>query len=290
MRTWVKCLAGLALAAGLAPTVWGQFAPPGAPGAPPAPAPAPAPGAPPPNNLFAFLCPTPEQIQQCKDKCCKTQIGQLMNNGLKPIGALTGGLLGPMCPTSPFGDLLAAGTAEAARASRPTRLPPRPAGPRCATSPRWTVATGPKAATRLSARARRPQRVSAGKRRWRWAAAAAATRRFCALAIVVSGLEADGNPAEVSLRVKAAAAASLDRCPACVAPLPPPILPPVKEDKKEKPPRLRRTSGHTPQRCCDACDAAARGSPSLSYYHKLDKVSMSRWSAKDGWYCSTTAT
>src|SRR5204862_6225712 len=51
-----------------------------------------------PANLLGFLCPTPDQLQACKDKFCKSPLGQLINNGLKPVSIFTGGILGNCCP------------------------------------------------------------------------------------------------------------------------------------------------------------------------------------------------
>ncbi len=75
----------------------GGAAAPGA-GFPPA-AGAPAPAAPAPSrNIYSFLCPTPEQKAACLAKICNSPIGQMLNNSLKPAGALTGGLVAPFCP------------------------------------------------------------------------------------------------------------------------------------------------------------------------------------------------
>lgn len=270
MRNWIKWTAGLALAAGLAPNVWGQAGFPPAP-TPPPPPPGAAGAAGGAQNIWSMLCMTPEQKQKCKDKLCKSQLGQLMNNGLKPIGALTGGILGPLCPPALFEDLLKpADSAEGAAA----RIKADEAAAKARRAAVRYLATvdcryWPEARDALinSLRADRNECV-------RWEAAMAMGSGCCcnkeilrALAIVVSGSEADGNPPEVSLRVRSAAAASLDRCLACVGATPPPLLPPppVKE-KEEKPPEtppVERPPGETPPVL-----------PSTAYYHRLDKVTM----------------
>src|SRR5437588_8836439 len=56
-----------------------------------------APGAA-PNNIWSFLCMTPEQKAAKKDKFCSSPLGQLINNSLAPASALTGGVLGGCCP------------------------------------------------------------------------------------------------------------------------------------------------------------------------------------------------
>ena len=66
---------------------------------------APAAAAAPPRNIYSFFMMTPEQKlmhQQnsaiCRAKFCGSKLGQFVNNALMPAGAVTGGLLGPLCP------------------------------------------------------------------------------------------------------------------------------------------------------------------------------------------------
>src|SRR4029078_6283179 len=47
-----------------------------------------------------------------KAKFCQSQIGSLVNNGLLPITAITGGLIGGCCPTPPPPEHLAAAEAQ----------------------------------------------------------------------------------------------------------------------------------------------------------------------------------
>src|SRR4051794_5637423 len=96
--------AGLALAAALTPSALraqmaapALAAPPAAvPVAPPGAVPgAPAPAlAPAPNNLWSFLCPTPEQKAACRAKLCSCGLFRLLNAGLAPAAAFTGGIIG----------------------------------------------------------------------------------------------------------------------------------------------------------------------------------------------------
>jgi hypothetical protein len=50
--------------------------------------------------LANFLGIGHDQLAACKAKLCQSQFGQLMNNALAPVGALTGGLLGGCCPVN----------------------------------------------------------------------------------------------------------------------------------------------------------------------------------------------
>src|SRR5439155_18956912 len=108
MKKWKTYSASLALAAGFTPSVWAQIpvapaAPAGATGvaaagAAPAPAPAPA-------TLWSFLGISKDQMAACKAKLCQTPLGGLLNNMLKPVSAMSGGLVGPCCPTINVADL-----------------------------------------------------------------------------------------------------------------------------------------------------------------------------------------
>jgi hypothetical protein len=113
MKTWKKYAAGLAAAAGLTPGLWAQI-PVAAPLAPPGAVAAPAA---PPRNLWSFLCPSADQRAACQERLCRSQFGQLLNNGMKPVSAFTGGILGGVCPPYYASDMLKpAGSAEGAAA------------------------------------------------------------------------------------------------------------------------------------------------------------------------------
>jgi hypothetical protein len=104
MPMWKKGCLGLALLAGLTPSVWAQIplTPPSAGGA----TMLAAPPAAQPTTIWDKLGLSKIQREACKEYMCKTQIGQLMNNSLAPIGALTGGIFGPCCPPFNKEDLL----------------------------------------------------------------------------------------------------------------------------------------------------------------------------------------
>ena len=52
----------------------------------------------PPKNIWSFVMKTPEQKAQFKAHFCRSRAGMFINNLLVPVGAATGGLLGPICP------------------------------------------------------------------------------------------------------------------------------------------------------------------------------------------------
>src|SRR5262245_42801341 len=102
----------VALAAGLAASVWGQAPvvgpappPPGAPLPPGIPPPglATAAGATPPatppggGNIWSKLCMTPEQMLACKLWFCNSAIGKLTNGIMRPVSVFSGGLIMDRC-------------------------------------------------------------------------------------------------------------------------------------------------------------------------------------------------
>src|SRR5262245_11179357 len=105
MKMQTGCGLALALLCGVVPVARSQVGLPAAGGVPPAAGAAglagPAAAQPPvaaapaaaPRNLWSFLCPTAEQKAECKEKICKSMIGQLLNNSLKPASAFTGGVI-----------------------------------------------------------------------------------------------------------------------------------------------------------------------------------------------------
>src|SRR5437879_1669000 len=97
MKTWSKCCPGLAALVTLTPNLWAQVpAPPAV--APPAVTPPMAVPAAPKMGLLAQCA---ELKAKCKEAICQSPLGALLNNGLKPVGALSGGLVTEFCPTGP---------------------------------------------------------------------------------------------------------------------------------------------------------------------------------------------
>ena len=176
MKMWKRYCAGLAVAAGLTTGVHAQ---PGLPAPPPAVPAVPVAPAAPPATLWSFLGISKPQMAACKEQICKTQIGQLMNNGMAPISALSGGLISGCCPPFYASDLLMPpGSAQGvAAAIKKDEAGARRGSPPSATWRRSIAVIGRKrpwhcgrrcARTATSACASRPPR--------RWAAAAAVTK------------------------------------------------------------------------------------------------------------------
>lgn len=269
MKMWKKLGSGLALLAGLSPTLRGQV-PPAPPPAPVAAAPAAA-----PNNLWSFLCPTPEQKAACKDKLCNSKLGQLMNNGLRPMGALSGGLIGPFCPGFTQDDLKKpADSAEGAAG----RIKKDTADAKARVAAVRYLATvdchyWPEAQDALvnALRADRNECV-------RFEAALALGSGCCctkktieALSIAVSGSEADNNPRETSERVRSAALAALE---GCLARLGGPTVPlqPAPVQGGEKPPML------PPEKAPGAVLDLPR--ETTTYYRQVDTLTPEQVTAK----------
>jgi hypothetical protein len=262
MKIWKKCGGGLVLLAGLTPLLTAQVPPP-----PPPVAPAAAPAAA-PRNIWSFLCRTPEQKQACRDRLCNSKLGQFVNQGLKPAGVLSGGLIGPFCPGFTQEDLKKPADSAEGAAARIKKDEAEAKARRAAVRYLGTVDCHywPEAQDALvnALRGDRNECV-------RWEAALALGSGCCctpktieALSITVSGSEADGNPRETSERVRAAALGALEHCLARLGgppPLdcPPPAPVPPREElppPREKPPVEK-----------------APGDP-LSHYRNLDAVPM----------------
>src|SRR5581483_5336257 len=80
---------------------------PAVPAAPAAAAPAVAAAPAAPQNLWSFLCMTPDQKAACKDKFCKSALGKMVTSMSGPVGMYSGGLIGNCCPPGPTKDDLA---------------------------------------------------------------------------------------------------------------------------------------------------------------------------------------
>jgi hypothetical protein len=186
------------------------------------------------------LCSIVKANCDCIKAClCSKPIGQLLNNGLTgPIGAVSGGLIPPLCPPVPSAEAIAAmpggpGGVEQVCAKvmqDEADAPARVAAVECLARVdcrHWKEA---KVALLNALRGDRNECV-------RWAAAKALNSGCCCsketiekLKIVVTGEETDGFPAELSPRVKGAAFAALQIClarvPEVVPETPPPPPPP----------------------------------------------------------------
>ncbi|MCI0460441.1 MAG: hypothetical protein L0Z62_26100 [Gemmataceae bacterium] len=256
MKTWKPFWLGLALALGLTPQLWAQIpaapvapspagaalAPPGV--APPAAVPpgAPAPAA--PGNIFSLLCPTPEQLMACKIKFCNSILGKIVSAMLRPVSVFSGGLFVDRCAAtqiaqdlmkpadSPEGAAARIKADEAAAKMR--RLDVRYLG---TVDCRYWPEAEEALINALRADRNECVRLEAA---WSLNRGCCCTRKTIeALAITVSGSERDGNPPEVSPRVRAAAHEALTNCLTALAepihegPLPAeePIGPPKERPK-----------------------------------------------------------
>ncbi len=247
MKRWKICYCGgLILTAGFAARAGAQAVPaaPAAAGAaavpavPAAAAPAAAPAA--PANIWTFLCLSPEQKAACKTKFCNSALGQMLNNGLKPIGAISGGLVGNCCPSLNVADLnkppdSAEGAAARIKADEAAAKARREAVRFLGTV---DCRYWPEAQDALinALRADRNECV-------RLEAAVALGHGCCcnkatikALMLTVSGSAEDGNPPERSDRVRAWAYAALAHCLACFCETEEAPPPEIKKEGAEPPP------------------------------------------------------
>ncbi len=227
MSRWI--LAGVALVGGIwpfvvsaqVPEVPGVPAVPGAasaiPGAAAVPSAASA-GSSAPSNIWSKLCPTPQQMQACKQKLCSCTLVQFLSGGLAPVSAMTGGLIGGCCPgpnqPNPADLALPADSAQGA-AARIKKLEAEAAARRAAVRYLGTVDCSrfPEAELALIASLRGDENECV-----RYEAALALGRGCCctkkvleALVATVSGKKTN-DPPEHSLRVRMAAAIALERC------------------------------------------------------------------------------
>ncbi len=218
MRMWQKTTASLAFAC-LSTPLFGQ----GIPGAPPAAgtvggpsAFAAAPAAAAPQNLWAYLCMTPEQHEACRQKICNCALGKMLNSMLTPMSAMSGGLIEPICKEN-----LAVGLAKnpetvggaAARIKKDmAEAKQRIADIRYMAGVDCRYWPEAEAALTLALRADRVECV-------RYEAAVALTRGCCCTEKVIKALtfsvqcsDKDGSPKESSERVRAQASVALEKC------------------------------------------------------------------------------
>ena len=227
MKTWASYCGGLLVAGGLTATAPGQVpaVPAGTPGAAGAATPAAtsaagaagqAAGAA-PHRLKSFF-------SGCKEKFCASPFGNLVTNTMQPISALTGGILGNCCPPGPNpADLAKPPTSARGAAARIQQDEAEAKARRAAVRYLGTVDCNywPEAEAGLITALRTDRNECV-----RYEAALSLGRGCCctkaviaALSLTVSSSTSDGNPAENSERVRAAAQFALDHCLArlCIA-------------------------------------------------------------------------
>jgi hypothetical protein len=185
-----------------------------------------APAAAAPRTLWSSLGLSAANIHACRDKLCASQLGQMMNNMMLPLGAYTGGVIPQICPPVPNPAGLAdqaaqtggpAGPNGAQAAAAAIQADVAGAGARIAAIEYLATVDchyWPEAEAALIGRLR-GDRVECV----RFAAARALGSGCCctkktieALQLVLAGEDKDGFPAETSERVKAAAAAAIQNC------------------------------------------------------------------------------
>ena len=215
----------LALAAGasFAPLVHAQDAAIAA-AAGPAAAQLAAPAAAAPTTLWSFLGLSSANKAACRDALCKSQLGQLLNNGMTPFSVLSGGIIPSLCPQTPTASDLAQEGAEGTAA----QIKKDEAGAKARRAAVRYLGTvdchyWPEVAGELinSLRADKNECV-------RFEAAMALARGCCctketvkALSISAAGTKEDKNPEETSPRVRDAACLALEHCLSCMPPEPP---------------------------------------------------------------------
>ena len=265
-------------------SLWAQV--PGVPAAPAAPAAAGAAGAAGAGDAakgFGFIKKFQDQKDICCRKLCETTLGQLINNMIKPMSAMSGGIIPPCCPETPSADELAAAAedpgplgAAAAVAADEAKAKKRKAAVRymstvdCHWWPEVEKALIIALRTDRNECVRLEAAVGLGK-------GCCCTRKVIeALAITVESSSKDGNPSENSERVRACALASLNHCLCCYRS----PAEPVDGDEKEKAQPLTGAAGQRlqPQPLPAALQgplAAFKGSLQLTpYYAKVDKKPM----------------
>jgi len=269
MKIWTKCLSIVAVM-GMSTRVWAQV--PGGAGAAggattggavsaaPAVAPAAAPAAG-GGTIWNFFGINKAGLKECKIKFCKSQIGILLGNTMKPMGAMSGGLLPSCCPKVLNEDALnkaakegpeaAKGDAQAA-AAKIAKDEAEAKERRAAVRYLGTVDChywGDVAEPALIAALRTDRNECV-----RWEAAMALGNGCCctkktiaALTISVYGVEkegltvagtfSDGAPVETSERVKGAALGALQHCLSCYTEnvVPGPEKPERGPEKTDKP-------------------------------------------------------
>jgi hypothetical protein len=176
------------------------------------------------KTIWSCLGLSKENLAQCKAKFCSSTLGQLLSNTLKPIGALSGGLVGSCCPgpdTPNPADLAQPADSELGAAAKIKQQEAQAKARRAAVRYLGTVDCHryPEAEAALTKSLRGDQNECV-----RLEAAWALGRGCCctkavidALNLTVTSSTKDGNPAERSERVKAAAFVALQHCLSCYA-------------------------------------------------------------------------
>lgn len=275
MKTWKKYCIGLAASASMAPAVLAQVPAAGAAAAATG-----VPAAPATKTLWSFLGISKDQLGACKEKLCQTPMGQMMGNGLKPMSALTGGVIPSFCPQVPSAADLAKPGAEGV-AAKIKKEEAEAKARRAAVRYLGSVDCHywPEAEAQLIASLRADTNECV-----RWEAALALARGCCctkatvqALNYTVSCSKEDGNPEETSERVRAAASTALEHC-LCRVPPEPAKEPGKKADdpKKEEPAREGSSDKPKERNGGEKTTSAVRQSLLPEHYRKIEERSFQR--------------
>ena len=173
-----------------------------------------------PATLWSFLGLSKSNLSACKTKFCGSQLGTLVNSGMTgPLSAITGGLIGGCCPTTPNAAQLAAAGAAGGPQGLAAQIQAEEAQAKAKIAAIEYLATvdckrWPEAEKVLVDRLRSDRNECV-----RYAAARALGTGCCCTKKTIAGLklvvecsDADGNPMEGSERVKSAAWYALNHC------------------------------------------------------------------------------
>jgi hypothetical protein len=164
------------------------------------------------TGLMGRIC---QNLEACKTKICASPCGKLLGQAMTPLKCVTGGAFGSCCPTTPTaaqqsqpGALGAAAQIQADTAATKERV--------AAVEYLGTVDCHywPEAEKGLieALRADRNECVRFAAARVMGSGCCCTNKTIAALILTASAGDSDGNPAENSLRVRAAAAEALSRC------------------------------------------------------------------------------
>ncbi len=176
-----------------------------------------------PRTLWSSLGLSSANLHACRDKLCASQIGQMMNGMLMPMGAMTGGMIPTICPpttnTAGLADQAGGpggpGGAQAAAAAIQADV--AGAGARIAAIEYLATVDchyWPEAEAALIGRLRgdRVECVRFAAARALGSGCCCTKKTIAALQLVVAGEDKDGFPSETSERVRAAAIVALQNC------------------------------------------------------------------------------
>jgi hypothetical protein len=230
------------------------------------------------NTLWSFLGITPQNCAACKAKLCGSQFGQLLNSGMGPIGALSGGLLPPICPTTPSAADLAAAMAAGGAQGTAAQIKAAMAEAKAKIAAIEYLATvdcgiWPEAETSLidSLRSERVECVRFAAARALGTGCCCTEKTAAALTNVLEGSTADGGIFERSERVKAASYMALCRCVNKYIPKPPKRRPEV-PNVPQRPESPARPTNHVHPELRTSLAATDEHLRLVEYYRHIEHL------------------